>query len=180
MTEEKKKDSVWTILRMRNLERDNCRDIAGRSLTLAGFTITGLILVISSYEKGLSDLSLLIKMSENDPNRVTLLIKLYERDFAQVSLFFNLFFASVFLFVLSSILAHEANYLWEIMVADYTQYLGIIVLVMSFAHFAYVRFGSIWFFLFPSILVLTVVSLVIFPGIRDFMLFYRRYLEEKG
>ena len=119
-TSGKKSSSILSVLRLSNLDRKVCDIIADRNLKLAGFTLTSLAIMIGLYSDNLSDARLVL-----------------------VPLLFSMFF-----FFLGSQIAHEAEFLGEILLADIFQYFGVFSLMLFLGFFLGDKIGQIAVFSF--------------------------------
>jgi hypothetical protein len=131
MSEKKKKSRFSSfIVAMNNsdLDRHICEVISKRNLTLAGFTLTALSLMIGFFKDDLSEATVILQ---------------------------GLFF-SMLMFFLGSQIGHEAERLWHILLSDLLQYTGTLVLIGCFSLFVYERLGSFYLFFVAGMVVIVI------------------------
>ena len=105
MSEDKKNKSFFDILKLGGLDRKFCDVVADRNLKLAGFTLTSLALALGFFQEA---------NSATDVILVTLLF-------------------SLFLFLVGSQLAHNAEKFYEIFLADIFESASIIILMLQYS-----------------------------------------------
>ncbi len=138
--------SFLAVMRMDDLRQEEIRYFSDRNLTLAGFTLTALSLIIGFYRDNFSDAITLI---------VFLLI-------------------SMFLFFLASQMAHSAERFWHLFTADIIHHLGVTILLLAFTIFInekiQITFLTIFSFLMPLITILYLIR-----GIWNTKTLYKDY-----
>jgi len=131
MSEEKKQSlfsSFINTMNISDLDRHVCEIISKRNLTLAGFTLTALSIMIGFFKSDLSEATVILQ---------------------------GLFF-SMLMFFLGSQIGHEAERLWHILLSDLLQYIGTSVLIACFSLFVYERLGGFFLFFVGGIIVIII------------------------
>ncbi len=140
---EKKKATWLSIMNLSDLNREFCNAISKRNLTLAGVSLTALSLMIGFYKDNLSAASMLLQ---------TLLF-------------------SMLIFFLGSQIGFEAERLWHILLSDLAQYVGTIILMLSFSWFISQKLEGNLYVIFIIGALFSIVYLI--KGVRNLFVLTR-------
>jgi uncharacterized membrane protein HdeD (DUF308 family) len=141
---------IVKTLRLSPVKRKTCDLISDRQLQLAGFTLTAIAFITGFYKDAFTEAASLL---------ISLLI-------------------AMFLLLLGSFVAHEAEVLWQAFASDVLQYCGVISLVASFSFFLVNKVNNQMILVLPLILAVALFFYLL-RGVWRMHKFYKEFNKEE-